>query len=70
MTPIRIAMDLTEQELDDLLTALSDWSIEGSRKDRDDDDIPRPEVDGASAREIRIGKLYQRFGAFLAEPEA
>ena len=43
--------DLTEQELDDILTALSDWSIEGSRKDRDDDDIPRPDLDGATARE-------------------
>ena len=64
---IPIRLDLTIAELADLLTALADWSIEGSRKERDDDDIPRPDLDGATPREVRIGDLYQRFGAILPE---
>jgi hypothetical protein len=67
---IPISLDLTEQELDDLLTALADWRSETSGKERDDDDIPRPALDGATPREIRIGELYQRFGTFLVKDEA
>ena len=67
---IPIRLDLTIAELADLLTALADWSIEGSRKERDDDDIPRPDLDGATPREVRIGDLYQRFGAILPESVA
>lgn len=58
--PIRIHLR-SRQELDDLLTALSQWTSDNRWNDpKDEDDVP--DADGISPREDRMSTMYQRIG--------
>ena len=63
----KIAIELTDTELDDLLTALCEWSPDNPQYIKHDaDDIP--DAEGISPRQDRINRtLYQKFGQFLPD---
>ena len=65
---IEIKLELSEDELDDLLTALCEWSPDNQYRvgeNADEDDVRSEANDYCSPRETRMGELYQKFGQFL-----